>query len=307
MAKRKTTKKSGLFSFFSKEKKTGRRSKKNEPLISAGVKLTLTIMAATILLAGVAIGLIYMDRYIKTTLPPQQTTGPLAYYYPDWVNQQWKDSIYRKIGNGPFPLNEHAARQLAEQLEAISWLTHVRAQVKPDYIEIQAEYHKPVGLVELSRGRKYYLDSQMVVLDYLPIDTLTVIPITGIASLEAIPSPGLSWQAEDAAAAVQLLDYLYRCDMYYLKEELIKKPLMDEIASINVANFAARKSNSANRPHIYLKAADGTQIQWGAAIGQGDRYVEARAEKKRERLYQHFIDNNNSLQGTAKYIELRNL
>lgn len=308
MAKRKTTKKGGLFSFFSKKKKTGRRTKKTQPTISTGVKVTLAIMAVAILIAGGAIGLIYMDRYVKTTVSPENAAGPLAYVQlPVWVNQEWKDSIYKIVGDGPFPLNEKSAQTIARQLETISWLSNVKTQVTPEYIKVQADYRKPVGLVNVSRSRKYYLDIDMVVLDYMPLDTLPIIEITGIASPKSIPDPGLHWQAEDAAAAVQLLDYLYRCDTYYLNENRIQKPLLDEIASVDVSNFAARKSNSPDRPHIYLKVLDGTQVKWGAAIGQGNRYLEAKAEKKRERLYQFFLDNNNSLQGSAKFIELRNL
>ncbi len=306
MAKRKPTKKGGLFSFFSKKKKTGRGSKKSAPSISTGLKVTATIMVLAIIAGGGAIGLIYMDRYVNASVPPENATGPLGHYYPDWVNQEWKDSIYKVIGDGPFPLNKQSAHQIAEKLETLSWISNVRAQVKPDYIEIKADYRKPVGLVEVGRN-KYYLDAHMVVLDYIPIDTLPVIEITGIASEKTIPAPGLPWQVEDAAAAVQLLDYLNRCDQYYLKEEQIQKPLLDEIESIDVSNFAARKSSSPDRPHIYLKVLDGTQVKWGAAIGQGDRYIEAKADKKRERLYRHFISNNNSLQGSAKYIELRQL
>lgn len=261
----------------------------------------------TVLIAGGAVGLIYLDRYVKATIGPEEAVGPLAYVkLPTWVNQQWKDSIYETVGEGPFLLNETTAKTIARQLEAISWLNHVKTQVTPDYIKIEADYRRPVGLVDLGRNRKYYLDAKMVVLDTLPLDTLPLIEIKGIASPRSIPAPGVTWAAEDARAAVELLDMLYKMDMHFQQAEQLEKPLLDEIESIDVSNFAARKSNKDS--HIILNVKDGTtKINWGAAWGQASRYVEQDEKDKLTDLYQFFMDHNNSLRATAKYIELRQL
>jgi len=306
MVRKKKTNKGDGFSFFSKKKKST-RSSKQPASVSSGVKITAYIMLVTILIAGAAVGLIYLERYVKNNNPPAEAVGPLAYAkLPAWVNQEWKDSIYKVVGEGPFPLNDESAKKIAEQLETIAWLSNVKTQVTPEFIMVQADYRRPVGLVDLGNDRKYYLDEQMVVLDYLPLDTLPIIEIKGIASPRSIPAPGNRWAAEDAHAAVQLLDILYKMDFNFQQKEQLEKPLLDEIESIDVSNFAARKSTS--EPHIFLSVKDGvTQVNWGASWGQAARYLEQTEKDKLIDLYQFFMDNSNTLQGAAKYIELRQL
>ena len=307
MAKRKTKKGNVLFGFFSKKKK-GRRSKKKDHSVSSGLKVVAGIALVTIFIAGGAVGLIYMDRHVKATIPAKEAFGPLAYVkLPVWVNQEWKDSIYKVVGDGPFPLNEGSAKKIAQKLETISWLSNVKTLVTPEYIRIEPDYRRPVGLVDLGKNKKYYLDAQMVVLDYIPLDTLPLIEIKGTASPpRSIPVPGATWAAEDTQAAVELLDMLYKMDVHFQQKELIQKPLLDEIESIDVSNFAARKNNK--HPHIVLNVKDGTtKINWGAAWGQASRYLEQDEKEKLASLYEHFRTYNNSLQGTAKWIELRQL
>ncbi|MHC4926543.1 MAG: cell division protein FtsQ/DivIB [Planctomycetota bacterium] len=306
MAKRKTTKKGGLFSFFSKKKKTGRRSKKNQPNISSGVKVAASILFVAILAAGGAIGLIYMDRSIKqdaikdTPLVSLRLIGR-----PDWIeNQQvWIDTVTEVAGGGAFAPNADTAQFVQQRLESLSWMSNVTVQTTPEYINVTGDYRRPVGLIDLGRGKKYLVAKDMTVLEYLPIDSLPIIEITGVDAVKSIPEPGRTWRAEDAAAAVQLLDYLYRCDTHFLQQEKIQKPLLDEIVAIDVSNFAAR----SNKPHIFLKVTDGTKVNWGAAIGQAARFLEQNEKDKIADLYDHFIDYNNTLMGSAKYIELRQL
>ena len=306
MAKRKTKKGNGPFSFFSKKKK-GRRSKKDTPAISSSLKVTLGIVLVTMLIAGGAVGLIYLDRYVKTTTAQDVPDGSLKLINPPtWLSQEWIDRLVEATGGKRFPLNQTAAQTVSYRLETLSWLEGVRVQTTPEYLEIRADYRRPVGLVDLGKNKKYYLDAQMVVLDYLPLDTLPLVEIKGIASPRSIPAPGSYWAAEDAQAAVELLDILYTMDFNFQQKDQLEKPLLDEIESIDVSNFAARKSNK--EPHLVLNIKDGTTtINWGAAWGQAGRYLEQDGKNKLIDLYQFFMDNNNSLQGTAKYIELRQL
>lgn len=305
--KKKTTKKGeGFFSFFKKKKKTTRSSKSQEKApISAGLKVAAGIVIATLLVAGAAVGFIYMDRYVKAIRPAEQAAGPLVLVEPGiWVNDQWKQRIEDLVGTGPFALNENSAQTIAGKLQTLSWLDNVRVRTTPEKIEVHADYRRPVGLVDLGRSQ-YYLDPVMTVLDYIPVTAVPVIEITGIASPRSIPSPGSRWAAEDAAAAVQILDVLYKMDLHFKHQKQLEKPLLDEVKNIDVSNFAARKSNTA--PHLTLTIEDGTQIFWGAAWGQASRYLEQDEKEKLTELYQFYMDHNNTLQGTAKYIELRQL
>ena len=307
--KRKTTKKGGGFSgFFSKKKKSSRaRSKKSPSSWSFNLKFTLAILSAVLLLTGIAVSLFYMDRYIKPDASSKQAYGSLVLAEPGiWVNEDWKQKVQEITGKGPFLLDDNSAKDLAQKLKVLSWMDNIRVKTTPEKILVCADYRRPVALVNLGGGEKYYLDAQMVVMDYIPVTAIPTIEIKGIASPRSIPTPGNRWAAEDARAGVDLLDILYKMDLHFQQQQQMEKPLLDDIESVDVSNFAARKSNSA--PHIFLNVTDGTtRVFWGAAWGQAARYLEQDEKDKLADLYQFFMDNNNSLQGKAKYIELRQM
>ncbi|MCD6174822.1 MAG: hypothetical protein J7K65_03520 [Planctomycetes bacterium] len=323
MARKKKTKKTGLQSFFSKKKKK-RSSRKNSASFVSGLKIAMSIMFLTILIAGGAIGLIYMDRYVKN--PAKGGTGNKSSKIKDgslklidppiWLNQEWVDKLIATTGGKRFPLNETSAKNVVDRLRTLSWLKNVQVQTTPEYLTVKADYRRPIGLVRLGRGRKICLDIDMTVLDYIPVTTIPVIEIKGLASAK-VPKPGQKWLAEDAAAAVELLNWLYTMDLHFqqekeqgrndtvslLEKKIPGKPLLDEIESIDVSNFTTRKSRSAS--NIVLNVTDGTKIYWGAAWNQANIYFEADEKDKLARLYQFFMDHHNTLTGTAKYIELR--
>jgi len=322
MARRKKTKKGGLQSFFSKKKK--KRSKRNDSAsFVTGLKIVMSIMFLTILIAGGAIGLIYMDRYVNVdryvdgagTLQPPN--GSLKLINPPvWLNQEWVDELIAAAGGKRFALDQDSAQRVAERLAGLSWLDNVQTQTTPEYLTVEADYRRPIGWVRSGRNRKVYLDIDMIVLDYIPVTTIPVIEIKGLASAK-VPKPGQKWLAKDAAAAVELLNWLYTMDLHFqqekekrgndtaalLEKKIPKKPLLDEIESIDVSNFAARKSRSAS--NLVLNVTDGTKVYWGAAWGKANVYFEADEKDKLARLYQFFMDHSNTLTGTAKYIELR--
>ena len=317
MARKKKKKKGGLKSFFSKKKKTKRSKRKDSDSFVAGLKVALSIMFLTILVAGGAIGLIYMDRYVSNAAKGENgedLEGPLKLIdYPAWLNQDWVDTLVATAGGKRFPLDQGWAQKVATRLASLSWLDNVQVQTTPEYLTVKADYRRPVGLVQSGRKRKVYLDADMTVLDFIPVTSIPVVEIKGLASTK-IPKPGQTWLADDAAAAIELLDLLYMADLHFQQErgsdtasspakKIPEKPLLNEIESIDVSNFAARKSRSA--PNIVLNVTDGTKVYWGAAWGQGNVYFEADEKDKLARLYQFFMDHSNTLGAAAKYIELR--
>ena len=317
MAQRKKKKKGGLFSFFSKKKKTKRSKRKNSDSFVTGLKVALSIMFLTILVAGGAIGLIYMDRYVKNTAKVKAPDESLKTKEgllkligaPGWLNPDWTSALIATAGGERFPLNEASAKNVADRLSTLSWLDNVQVQTTSEYLEVKANYRMPVALVRASRNRKVFLDVDMTVLDYIPVTKIPVVEIKGLASTK-IPEPGQKWLADDAAAAVELLNLLYLADLHFQQEQgsdtekkTPEKPLLDELESIDVSNFAARKSRSA--PNIVLNVVDGTKVYWGAAWNQASVYFEADEKDKLARLYQFFMDHHNTLGGSAKYIELR--
>ncbi len=288
MARRKKTKKGGLQSFFSKKKK--KRSKRKDPAsFITGLKIALSMMFLTILIAGGAIGLIYMDRYVKNAAKegaddsrPETKEGSLKLIgAPAWLNQDWTTKLIAAAGGERFPLDQDSAQMIAERLAELSWLGNVHVNTTQEYLEVRANYRRPVGWVRSGRKQKVYLDVDMTVLEYIPVTAIPVVEIKGLASTQ-VPQPGQKWLADDAAAAVELLNWLYTMDLHFqqekekrgndtaslLEKKIPEKPLLDEIESIDVSNFAARRSRSA--PNIVLHVSDGTIGRWGAAWGQAN-------------------------------------
>jgi hypothetical protein len=301
MRKKKTksgTRPGGFFSRKNKNRKAG-----SSVSFRTAMKITLSIMFLTVLVAGGAVGLIYLDRYVKNAAAKKTPDGSLKLTNrPAWLNQDWVDAMVKTAGGKRFALDQASAQLVARRLEGLSWLADVRVQTTPEYLEVTATYRQPVGLVQANRNRKVYLDIDMHVLDYIPVTGIPVIEITGLAKTN-IPDPGQVWLADDAKAAVELLNWLYLMDLHFQQEQKLPKPLLDEIETIDVSNFAARKSRSG--PNIILNVKDGTRIYWGAAWGQSAVYLEADEKVKMTRLYEYFIDHNHTLQGSAKNIELR--
>ena len=106
MARRKKKKKGGLQSFFSKKKKSKRSKRKDSDSFVTGLKVALSIMFLTILVAGGAIGLIYMDRYVNNTVKEETEDGSLEIKegplklidYPAWLSQDWVDTLIATAG-----------------------------------------------------------------------------------------------------------------------------------------------------------------------------------------------------------------
>jgi hypothetical protein len=308
--KKKTTgkKTGGMGGFFSKQKK--KRHPNARPSWATGLKITLTILFLTILAGGGAVGLMYLERYVKTAAIDDIPEGTVVFKKPPvWLNQEWKDWIQDALGSATFPLDGHAAQRISEKLKPVAWFKDLTVQTEPNGIHVYAEYRRPVGLIT-SGNKKLYIGDDMAVMNYIPITAVPVIEIKGTST--NAPEPGQVWLAEDAKAAVELLNLLYRIDQLYQQEtekskgvKIPEKPLLNEIDSIDVSNFAGRKSRSHDKPQIILTVKDGTKVYWGAAWGQSANAFEADEKTKLDRLYQWFMEHNNTLQGTVKIIELR--
>jgi len=315
MARKKKTKTKKTGGFFSK-KKTHRKTK-NRPSFATGLKVALTILFLAVLAAGGAVGLRYLDRYVKAAAAEEIPEGTVVFKKPPiWLNQEWKDWIQETLGSAAFPLDASTAQIVSEKLKPVAWFKDLAVQTEPNGINVYAEYRRPVGLVT-SGGKKLYIGDDMTVMDYIPMTAIPIVEIKG-ASTKA-PELGQVWLAGDAQAAVELLNLLYRIDQLYQQEmeqqktrkttspggKIPEKPLLNEIDSIDVSNFAGRKSSSHDTPQIILNVKDGTKVYWGAAWGQAATAFEADEKTKLDRLYQWFMEHNNTLQGTVKIIELR--
>jgi hypothetical protein len=242
--------------------------------------------------AGVSV--YFAERYIKSVKHAE--TGPLELVnVPEWASNELKAKILAAAGGKTFRLNEETAGIVAENLAFVVWLDDIKIRTTYNQVLVEARWRKPLALVK-SGSQNFYVDDEMIVLDFVPISDLPIVKIEGLPV--KIPSPGEIWQSDDLAAAVTILTKLDQMD----KAVTPAKPLLYEIDRIDVSNFAGRKNSKS--PHIVLYAKDDTEIIWGAEFGTWQRYLETTDEEKLAKLYTYYKEYG-SLSGGAKFINLR--
>ena len=241
----------------------------------------------------------YAEAYVKTITPAQEGSLVLV-GVPGWVKSDLRARVAEIAGGTRFPLTEETAAVVARNLAPMAWLTNVDVQVTHNSVLVKARYRKPVAVIAVPEDRsRIYVDTDLVVLDYMPMPHLPIIELKGV-SLNWVPLPGQVFDQQDVAAGVALAVLLHRMDV----ERTPKNPLLDHIASIDVRNFNGRKDPRDREPHIVFRSKDGTQIIWGAEIGEWTKHLEATDEDKLAKLYTYYCDHG-SLSAGAKYINLR--
>lgn len=261
----------------------------------------LKLLAVICILCGVAIGLVLLEKYVgETTTASKEGVALELVDVPAWVSEPLKEKVYavaRSYGENPI-LDEDAAlsvqRLIAEQ---IAWLNDVKVRITHDRFRIEGGWRKPVALIK-SGLLEFYVDAEQVALDYLPMPDLTIVQVTGLPRVTAIPPLGDVWPRNDLAAAIQILDRLDRMDKTLTPD----KPLLREIDRIDVSNYKGRQNG--DHAHIILYSKDNTEIMWGAEIGTWQRHLESTDEEKLARLYHHY-QTYGTLSGGVKYINLR--
>jgi len=252
-------------------------------------------------LGAVVGGIIYLDKLVKQNiLAPWQNVPLEVVGIPAWVNDALKERLVAAAmadGKG-IRIDEEAAGRVRQNIEAVfPWLEQVRVRTLHDRLRIEGRWRRPVALVKLGLER-FYVDRHLVVLGYVPLDGLPIVEVRGLAVLPDRPVPGQPWQREDLAAAVELLALLGKWDA----ERTPGKPLLGEIAAIDVSNYEGRANKGF--PHIVLYTTDDTEVIWGAEVGRWQRHLEATDAEKLAKLYAYY-EENGSLLGEVKYINLR--
>lgn len=294
--RKKKTKRISFKSAILKKKK-----KREFPRLGPSLIKILKVSVAACVLAGAVIGLLFLDRYVKETTPAQKGTIELELLdVPSWVNNQLKEDIIavvRGYGN-ELKLDENAALSVQHKIEkTFVWLDEVTVRTTHDGLRIEGRWRKPIALIKWGLN-KYYVDAEKVLLDFVPMPHLPIVEIKGLSPLIKTPPLGEVWQRDDLDAAIAVLVMLARRDQL----EASQKPLLSEIASIDVSNFNGRQNNS--HAHIVLYAKDNTEIMWGAEAGKWQQYLESTDEQKLAKLYSYYKEEG-TLLGRAKYINLR--
>ncbi|MCD4831095.1 MAG: hypothetical protein K8R02_04705 [Anaerohalosphaeraceae bacterium] len=276
MAKRKSKKRWSVFG--SGKRKT--KAEKKQRL--QAVRTTLWIFVFIILAVVAVAGLIFLDRYAGDRAGIEKKPAQFKLIdVPGWVSPQLQAEIIAASGAGDvdFQLDGATVRRVGENLSVVAWLCDVNVRLTGESIMVQARYRRPMGLIKAS-GRQYYIDKDMFVLGYVPIDSIAIVEITGVPGYVLTrKSVGSTWARDDIAAALEILELLNKMDAKVSAD----KPLLGEIASVDLSNYDGRRSES--RPHIVFYALDGTEIRWGARKGAWHRHLEARDEEKLAILY----------------------
>ncbi len=252
-------------------------------------------------LVGVVLGLIFLNRYLRQDLGLGTHIGSIEFAgdKPDWLTEQLYKRIYAAAtaGAADLRLDEDAAASVQQNIETrVPWLAEVRVEVTGEKIRVYGRWRRPIALVKWGL-EKFYVDAELVVLDYVPVSTLPIVTITGLTVGAKTPVAGEVWSADDLNAALAVLTRLQRMDEAVTPD----KPLLAEIDSVDVSNFRGRRSKS--QPHILLYTKDHTRVIWGAEIGAWQRYLEATDEEKLAKLYAYY-EQYGTLAG-VKYINLR--
>ena len=294
MARRKKTKcKTKRISF-----KLGTSKRKKQRKITHRPSLTgiLKVLAIVCVFVVGGVSLYFAERYVKSAKPAE--TGPLELVnVPEWVSSELKAKICDAAGGKTLRLDEEAAQVVAENLASVAWLNKVKIQTTHERLLIEARWRKPLALVK-SGSQSFYVDAELVVLDFVPMPNLPIVRIEGLSATTKVPPLGEVWQSDDLAAAVTILAKLDQMD----KSVTPDKPLLYEIDRIDVSNFNGRKNSRF--PHIVLYTKDDTEIIWGAEFGTWQRYLETTDEEKLAKLYAYYQEYG-SLSGGVKYINLR--
>ena len=299
--RKKTKSKTGRVLFktgFSQLKKRRRTDLQN-----SSFRFFLKVLAVIFVFTAIVVGFVYLDKYVKKiSLASGSTIDVELVEPPPWIDVSLREKIIASATSlwqgEDIKLEEDTTRLIQNNLQRdIAWLQNIKVSATHNKVLIEADYRKPVALIKLG-ARKFYVDAELVVLDFVPIAQLPIVNIRGLATMTKMPQPGEVLQLEDLSAALAILEQLNQMDKLVTPD----KPLLFEINSIDVSNFKGRQSD--RYAHIILYAKDNTEIIWGAEIGAWAVHLESKDEDKLAKLYNYYKEFG-SLTGGAKYIDLR--
>ncbi len=267
-----------------------------DPAASARFRKRVAIAALLVMtLAAAVAGYRAAWRYVRTELVFQSNPPTVVLKNrPVWMS----DFLAEQIAIVARPLGTHSALDhqalvdsfnlLKSDLRISPWIKQIR-QVrlmyghKPgDTLLLDCQYRAPVAMVRW--GEYFWLvDEQAVQLPgpftaaQLPRVMLGQNGLMNIRLIEGVknapPGAGRRWSGEDVLAGLDMVKLLYL------------KPYAEEIMSVDVSNFAGRKSERDS--HLVLKTkytSPPSEIRWGRALRDADAFIEVSSERKLDAL-----------------------
>ena len=275
-----------------------KKRKKQASWVGPGLISILRVLAVVCFLGGVALGLLFLEEYVR---PPEGTFYLELAGVPAWVDAQLKKKVrdIAESSGGDVRFDDDAALSVQRSIEKqVAWLDDVKVQAKQDGLRVEGRWRKPLALIRTDLVEPRYVDSQQVVLDYVPLPELPIVEVVGLGKTIDMPQPGKAWLCDDLAAATTILDRMNRTDKTFASA----KPLLFEIDRIDVRNFNGRRDEG--EPHIVLYTKDDIQIIWGAEWGKSQQYLESTGQEKLAKLWGYYRQHGTLAVG-VKYINLR--
>ncbi len=277
------------------------RSRKRSADIKRSIIFFSIVIGLLVFLAAVGIGFVFLEKYVEKAVPLSERTANIKLIdVPEWVNGQLEEKIIdaATADGEDLTIDEDLAQAVYNNIiENVVWLHDVNVLTTGDSIEIKAQWRKPVALIQYG-ANKFYVDSEQVVLDFIPVESLPIVKVKGIKGLIKRPRPGDRLELDDLEEALKILLWLDKMDKLLVPE----KPLLFDLETIDISNLEGRENKKLS--HIILYAKDNTEIIWGAKMGAWQRNLEAADEDKISRLYTYYKQNG-TLLGGVKYINLR--
>lgn len=278
---------------------------KNKAKKTGGMKSFLkaaTILTIIVMVAAICYGFAKLEDFVRNEICRENESSiPLMLIdKPDWLNQELLKRINEtaRMGEERLSFRPDTASVVARNLDShFKWLTDIRVHTTAEAVEVYAKYRKPVAILKTDGG-EYYVDDELVALDFIPINTFRIIEITGFKN-KAKPLPGQYLREDDIAAGLKLIRLLQQMDMQQTKK------LIYEIQSIDVSNYNKR---GAAVSQLIIRTIDGVEVLWGAEPGQAAANVESPEEQKLMSLYKMFRTRGTLKPQTPeeyKYIDLR--
>lgn len=302
MAARKRKKKGKTGAISSLLSVLKRKRKKRTSWVGPGLRAIVKVLAVVCLLSGAALGLLFLEEYVKDAAGMSQD----AFYLeladvPAWVDAGLKNEVKEIANSGGVDVrsDDDAALAVRRNIEKqVAWLDDVTVRVKQDVLRVEGRWRKPVALIRTDLVEPRYVDSELVVLDYVPLPELPVVEVVGLAETIDMPEPGRIWLCDDLAAATKILDRMNQMDKSFASE----RPLLFEIDRIDVRNFNGRRDEG--EPHIVMYTKDDIQIIWGAEWGKWQQHLESTDQEKLAKLWGYYRQHG-TLSVGVKYINLR--
>ncbi|MHC4629555.1 MAG: hypothetical protein ACYTDV_21480, partial [Planctomycetota bacterium] len=166
MAARKRKKKGKTGAISSLLSVLKRKRKKRTSWVGPGLRAIVKVLAVVCLLSGAALGLLFLEEYVKDAAGMSQD----AFYLeladvPAWVDAGLKNEVKEIANSGGVDVrsDDDAALAVRRNIEKqVAWLDDVTVRVKQDVLRVEGRWRKPVALIRTDLVEPRYVDSELV-------------------------------------------------------------------------------------------------------------------------------------------------